>query len=111
MGKTKEASCIHLIAQKHPHVHGEDEKCGPPISGTEETPPRAWGRLLQTAKLDGVTGNTPTCMGKTASSYSAISASKKHPHVHGDDPVDQVSEAVDVGNTPTCMGKTRRRQE
>ncbi len=65
MGKTH----IHLSAGigfwKHPHMHGEDLPATALQLSPLETPPHAWGRLTEPKLLAFLTGNTPTCMGKT----------------------------------------------
>ncbi len=50
-----------------------------------ETPPRAWGRLPVSEKTVPPTGNTPTCVGKTAADRAARYVRQKHPHVRGED--------------------------
>ena len=91
-----------------------------------ETPPRAWGRRAFHSVAIDVTGNTPTCVGKTSFLRNEQLAQEKHPHVRGEDlrPVfDNVSPEETPprawgrlpfrtriqrfdGNTPTCVGKT-----
>ena len=50
---------------KHPHGRGEDCVTRSAKTLEAETPPRAWGRLLSSAKTEGCNGNTPTGVGKT----------------------------------------------
>ena len=68
MGKTSRCWGVCGKGQKHPHVHGEDLFCAHRIASNQETPPRAWGRLLPLPTTESGTRNTPTCMGKTPSS-------------------------------------------
>ena len=51
--------------EKHPHVRGEDHGEADPSGTGLETPPRAWGRQRGLAPAFSITGNTPTCVGKT----------------------------------------------
>ena len=71
-------------------------------------------------------GNTPTCVGKTAFSHCLAPACRKHPHVCGEDsrmatslvltmetpprvwgrPSQMKLTGERMGNTPTCVGKT-----
>ena len=85
VGKTSHPYTIRSRLKKHPHVRGEDTSPRLMCPGAPETPPRAWGRhgflLLQSFFI----GNTPTCVGKTLSSLSAVGVPKKHPHVRGED--------------------------
>ena len=46
-------------------MHGEDGDRAFLVAVYAETPPRAWGRQDSVYRIDGVIGNTPTCMGKT----------------------------------------------
>ena len=69
-------------------MHGEDVNGKRYNVNDEETPPRAWGRqFAMVAKLH-IVGNTPTCMGKTGYSDKLKLCGQKHPHVHGEDPLD-----------------------
>ena len=96
------------------------------MNTTEETPPRAWGRLSLPTCVIVVHGNTPTCVGKTPTARASTSSQEKHPHVRGEDqrttaPMELVAEtpprawgrhnrpistSLVMRNTPTCVGKT-----
>ena len=71
--------------EKHPHVRGEDPSQGRLRAPFGETPPRAWGRRSKTRRRGSTNRNTPTCVGKTASSSLWKARGKKHPHVRGED--------------------------
>ncbi len=65
VGKTRIVSERSPDNRKHPHGRGEDLF---DLDGTvidSETPPRAWGRLVQTFGLYACCRNTPTGVGKT----------------------------------------------
>ena len=67
VGKTSPSTIGSTRARKHPHVRGEDRHfCRLGVSG-KETPPRAWGRPAIRRPAPYRSGNTPTCVGKTAS--------------------------------------------
>ena len=85
VGKTYPQKCINAEQRKHPHVRGEDLSPAMPGATERETPPRAWGRLHAKAPTACLTGNTPTCVGKTASCATVRRQSRKHPHVRGED--------------------------
>ena len=92
-----------------------------------ETPPRAWGRQREAGKKLLLTGNTPTCVGKTFIGQRLDERKQKHPHVRGEDNsappfklfdtetpprawgrLEDGLEAIQkIGNTPTCVGKTQ----
>ena len=73
----------------------------------EETPPRAWGRLLPKSKLFLLIGNTPTCVGKTVFPTTTMFPVEKHPHVRWEDPLEEMFNPLSQRNTPTCVGKTK----
>ena len=126
VGKTKSVIASAHIAEKHPHVRGEDciRRRGSTLE--LETPPRAWGRP-QRGQVEHLPGrNTPTCVGKTGVRHNLSPLCRKHPHVRGEDisflctagsstetpprawgrrSHAQV-QSRGVGNTPTCVGKT-----
>ena len=53
-----------------------------------------------------MSGNTPTCVGKTALMNSIAALYEKHPHVRGEDSQSGSPVCTLSGNTPTCVGKT-----
>ena len=65
VGKTLLESGHRTALWKHPHVRGEDATVHTTAAIGHETPPRAWGRLLHDHDRGYVSGNTPTCVGKT----------------------------------------------
>src|SRR5690606_13083815 len=94
----------------------------------QETPPRAWGRLVPVCRGDGALGNTPTGVGKTIRQGLGQVVLGKHPHGRGED-FDGHPEAgvlaetpprawgrhtgrwlayLGMGNTPTGVGKTKK---
>ena len=126
VGKTMNLCHLLPLLQKHPHVRGEDSKGCFIQSRGRETPPRAWGRLWQSALMKTTRGNTPTCVGKTVSPPLPEPLSRKHPHVRGEDVKTtgkrasygetpprawgrrafRLTSSNKPGNTPTCVGKT-----
>ena len=126
VGKTSGGAHRQPDAKKHPHVRGEDDTTDAQGDDPRETPPRAWGRLAQTPVGGTLTGNTPTCVGKTFLPSPQRRDCKKHPHVRGEDQCRSPSRAPERetpprawgrptgfhqhpsrrGNTPTCVGKT-----
>ena len=71
VGKTQDSQAKNTRMWKHPHVRGEDMDwrfaCFCPL----ETPPRAWGRRNDAPGLQAAPGNTPTCVGKTLTHFTA----------------------------------------
>ncbi len=112
--------------QKHPHVRGEDCRISSPRLNGGETPPRAWGRQSVAGQVVNFVRNTPTCVGKTYSTAGAPFLRWKHPHMRGEDflqnqcrrrneetpprawgrPAIADAQTYNGGNTPTCVGKT-----
>ncbi len=127
VGKTELCRYLNKITEKHPHVCGEDRGSFMSVKVASETPPRVWGRQFKLCIRRGVTGNTPTCVGKTASDSTIKARLEKHPHVCGEDQrnltrikcrwetpprvwgrLRLVNRATwHTRNTPTCVGKTR----
>ena len=55
----------------------------------EETPPHTWGRQSSAAVKPNVVRNTPTYVGKTFVNRCAIVLGRKHPHIRGEDAIDE----------------------
>ncbi len=127
VGKTDGDGRPFTFSWKHPHVRGEAPSHPKRNGSARETPPRAWGRRGISAFLEVLTGNTPTCVGKTRILRPLNLRVKKHPHVRGEDWNFRVSKNCAsetpprawgrhrltvngdhfLGNTPTCVGKTQ----
>ena len=91
-----------------------------------ETPPRAWGRPVNSSKKHSRVRNTPTGVGKTFYITKNGDTPKKHPHGRGEDICrlvlrlllletpprawgrlsGRLKTATDARNTPTGVGKT-----
>ncbi len=118
---------IRLVSlRKHPHGRGEDHGAAFKRARGAETPPRAWGRLVQRCVKRLFYGNTPTGVGKTCCAACKVTRLWKHPHGRGEDvvrisPASSMSEtpprawgrhsryiarALYARNTPTGVGKT-----
>ena len=128
VGKTLLCSSAPSFSKKHPHTRGEDQAGSSYIVRSVETPPHAWGRLLQNITLGNNYGNTPTRVGKTGIAGSFMTVRKKHPHTRGEDlgssPLyrslietpphawgRQHTKSIiytKLRNTPTRVGKTQR---
>ena len=126
VGKTKNFLLAVRVAQKHPHVRGEDQNTTNMAMCQGETPPRAWGRRPARGQAQTLGGNTPTCVGKTARRWGMNRPQRKHPHVRGEDPnaaggrhepqetpprawgrpLRKIRSICLYRNTPTCVGKT-----
>ncbi len=126
VGKTYTEQDARALYEKHPHERGEDAIHHAKTCGTVETPPRAWGRLLNAYEMQGDIRNTPTSVGKTFPGRASGSAAWKHPHERGEDSSSRARPAfsaetpprawgrpgrrypsfLDLGNTPTSVGKT-----
>ena len=111
-------------------MRGEDRAKGVSLCRTPETPPHAWGRRGHAARAERFFGNTPTCVGKTASLADIMNSKRKHPHMRGEDAKafarvvlleetpphawgrhgNHTEMSIQCGNTPTCVGKTTLRR-
>ena len=126
MGKTAIESSSSAIVGKHPHGRGEDLPALLAGNRFGETPPRAWGRPDGDEGVLGISGNTPTGVGKTPPFGLPYISGQKHPHGRGEDILAQSLSPAEVetpprawgrrvprrylsnhsGNTPTGVGKT-----
>ena len=126
VGKTQLWPRASAGSEKHPHMRGEDAYWSHSEHFKSETPPHAWGRLLIKDAAERISGNTPTCVGKTHVKHEGPLLVRKHPHMRGEDPVAPAVIAAGretpphawgrhyatveicaiAGNTPTCVGKT-----
>ncbi len=86
VGKTHLIGQRWRVAQKHPHVRGEDIAASIFCFLSLETPPRAWGRHNPPCMTGALVRNTPTCVGKTILKLIFQRVVWKHPHVRGEDP-------------------------
>ena len=105
VGKTSPVSSSSSSKKKHPHVRGEDTKVSNIFDFSEETPPRAWGRLEAAADRKASVRNTPTCVGKTASWQNCGNLGKKHPHVRGEDSLENMSLCHAAETPPRAWGR------
>ena len=70
--------------QVHPHVCGENDKIKVMLAAPVGTPPRVWGKPSCGYTNDTMGRYTPTCVGKTILSRSAVRRVTVHPHVCGE---------------------------
>ena len=70
---------------KHPHGRGEELGEFARADEAEETPPRAWGRVIKRDFRVAVPGNTPTGVGKSPHVEPGEHLEWKHPHGRGEE--------------------------
>ena len=85
VGKTRASPRGCAAPGKHPHGRGEDIASSSLSWPSWETPPRAWGRPLESIERLQGQGNTPTGVWKTACYRDGDSPGEKHPHGRGED--------------------------
>ena len=105
VGKTAPPDLARTGALKHPHVRGEDSPMGRSCIRGAETPPRAWGRQTWYRYLEDDRRNTPTCVGKTSADGLRPSATKKHPHVRGEDAKSRKTQLTREETPPRAWGR------
>ena len=91
--------CLKNPTQKHPHRRGEDVELIPNVADREETPPQAWGRLVDVGITLPTCRNTPTGVGKTDNDRHNTATGEKHPHRRGEDTTG-LSAAEHTAETP-----------
>ena len=65
VGTTIQQAVKQARREKHPHGRGDDTRQVVERAMSEETPPRAWGRLVAAVRVRRQGGNTPTGVGTT----------------------------------------------
>ena len=85
VGKTSVDGENVVLREKHPHGRGEDRPPSTLTGKSQETPPRAWGRLMPGEHYGDYVRNTPTGVGKTISRQGGACTKQKHPHGRGED--------------------------
>ncbi len=73
------------MCRKHPHGRGEELRARSSSTSKLETPPRAWGRAVETRISGGIDGNTPMGVGKRYCGRVLNAARWKHPHGRGEE--------------------------
>ncbi len=69
------------------------------------TPPRVWGKRNFHRLQNAIIRYTPTCVGKTYIGGSTTLADKVHPHVCGENALEQAVDLWDKGTPPRVWGK------
>ena len=105
VGKTCKERRRLRECRKHPHVRGEDPDLENLSATFLETPPRAWGRRSTAISLARSYGNTPTCVGKTQPTLISSGIPWKHPHVRGEDVIQQLERTVSLETPPRAWGR------
>ena len=107
MGKTSKAALIFSFTEKHPHGRGEDPIIPDSAVPVEETPPRAWGRLMNDICASLSVGNTPTGVGKTFRTSKGADLPEKHPHGRGEDHKHCPNHVIEQETPPRAWGRRR----
>ena len=105
VGKTPVVCCRTAQGQKHPHERGEDGIGQKTTGHDSETPPRAWGRLLDPGGHAARRGNTPTSVGKTAGHRACPGTARKHPHERGEDKRTRSTRSKRLETPPRAWGR------
>ena len=111
----------------HPRVRGEEDSVVGRGVAHGESPPRARGRVLPSARFVAVWGITPACAGKSKEqerveraieespprargragrSHGTARGSGNHPRVRGEEPAEVFIFELGDGITPACAGKS-----
>ncbi len=115
---------------EHPHVRGEDRSNRSMNAARAGAPPRAWGGRQGRAPAHRRRRSTPTCVGRTSRRSHPPTANAEHPHVRGEDALQDLNGGRAAGapprawggqraltgsgaeqrSTPTCVGRTLRQR-
>ena len=107
VGKTLCALHTILRIQVHPHMRGENCAHYGKATNPDGTPPHAWGKRSEVAKLQFGDRYTPTCVGKTIAARRRVLACPVHPHMRGENGRLAPAHEWIFRYTPTCVGKTQ----
>ena len=127
VGRTHVETAVAREQTAHPHVRGEDALASVALSGSDGSPPRAWGGRRRVRRIAVRWRLTPTCVGRTHVETAVAREQTAHPHVRGEDgprggyhggitgspprawggrrPV--ADGVAPIGLTPTCVGRTQ----
>ena len=109
VGTTLLIFVIRLFSSVHPHGRGDHLHRLPAIGGPCGSPPRAWGPLQNLAGELDPDRFTPTGVGTTRSSGSALHRVSVHPHGRGDHGVGDGGDGDAYGSPPRAWGPQARR--
>ena len=90
---------------KHPHGRGEDDFEAKGLRLGLETPPRAWGRRVESLTRTLSARNTPTGVGKTWQQPFWNGLVGKHPHGRGEDRNTNMKSGMYVETPPGAWGR------
>src|SRR5690606_18931229 len=85
VGTTRERAYTEWGRPVHPHVRGDDVLLAFEPTRAAGSPPRAWGRQVDTVTTYPRVRFTPTCVGTTRTRSRCRCSASVHPHVRGDD--------------------------
>jgi len=85
VGKSQVFARLGMGQEGHPHVCGEELVASFLLLVPAGTPPRVWGRDLQSYTPKPSLRDTPTCVGKRLLLPSLCVLSWGHPHVCGEE--------------------------
>ncbi len=104
VGRTPGTPCARSTTPEHPHVGGEDvEPCRHDFL-VPGTPPRRWGgRGCRRCAWSGLR-NTPTSVGRTWSPSWVLDHRTEHPHVGGEDSIEENAKLPARGTPPRRWG-------
>ena len=89
----------------HPHVRGDDGGFLDRLENVFGSPPRAWGRRSLCRAQLVLVRFTPTCVGTTVRGATKPHRVPVHPHVRGDDGMNQPPPAHSSGSPPRAWGR------
>ena len=100
---------VGLVVRFTPTCVGKTISNHPDCRASAGSPPHAWGRLHTQATL--VAGNrfTPTCVGKTSGGTLPCGGGLVHPHMRGEDNLQQRRWHLVAGSPPHAWGRRRVR--
>ncbi len=105
VGKTVAPNPNVYTVPVHPHMRGEDYYGSDPAVEANGSPPHAWGRHFDIARITDVVRFTPTCVGKTQRLFRTGRANTVHPHMRGEDILVVIHCLISFGSPPHAWGR------
>ena len=88
----------------HPHVRGDQPTVNATAAFKRGTPPRAWGSVAGVGTGSMPRRDTPTCVGIRARAHPLLPPLPGHPHVRGDQVLDNLLSHNPCGTPPRAWG-------
>ena len=105
VGKTTAGKRIVFVIPEHPHICGENVIDPLTLVAEYGTSPHLWGKLLPAEVVQPCVRNIPTSVGKTPCHLGLHRHEPEHPHICGENTINDSDGFVANGTSPHLWGK------